>query len=186
MVDADPHNPGGEGSAPGGRLRLINLVVLQVVELNRQRSILLSALHYSSDLTKTNYSAFYTVFLEVYKLTQTLISDDLNKELNNWVIASTSGDTKISKSDLRRKGLELADKLVDELSELGLLQLFEEQVAPPFLFDFDLLDAKAKILSADTTTRLQVEKAIAQLPVPMPIPVAALVPPKSKKKKRDK
>ena len=119
MVDADPHNPGGEGSAPGGRLRLINLVVLQVVELNRQRSILLSALHYSSDLTKTNYSAFYTVFLEVYKLTQTLISDDLNKELNNWVIASTSGDTKISKSDLRRKGLELADKLVDELSELA-------------------------------------------------------------------
>lgn len=177
MVDADPQNSGGEGSSTGGRLHLINLVVLQVVELNRQRAILMSDLAYSSDLTKSSYSAFYRIFMEVYKLTDTLISEDLNKELGNWITATGTRESTATAAELRKRGLDLAEKLVDELSKLGLLQLFEEQVAPPFLFDFDLLAAKDIIASVEAEAKRKAAEAAA---APQPVgaePVVQQLPP---------
>lgn len=176
MVDADPHNPGGEGSSPGGRLHLINLVVMQVVELNRQRSILLADLAYSSDLTKSSYTTFYRIFMEVYKLTDTLISKELTKELGTWIAATSTREGPTPSAELRKRGVDLAEKLVDELSKLGLLQLFEEQVAPPFLFDFDLLAAKDIIAAVEAETKRKEELA-AQSPAAVATEPTAQLPP---------
>lgn len=190
MVDADPHSPGGEGSSPGGRLHLINLVVMQVVELNRQRSILLSDLAYSSDLTKSSYTNFYRVFMEVYKLTDTLISKDLTKELGTWIAATSTREGPTPSAELRKRGVELAEKLVDELSKLGLLQLFEEQVAPPFLFDFDLLAAKDIIAAVEAEEKrkaalvLEAQVAAPQEPVALPPPTPGRV--RIRKRKSDR
>jgi hypothetical protein len=177
----------GESGAQGG-LKLINLVISLVVELNRQRSLLIADLHYSSDLSKKTFSSFYSVFIEVYNLTSTLIPKELSVEISKWIADSSevgAGNNAVT----RKTGIALAEKVINSLGNLGLLQLFEEHVAPPFLFDFDLLAAKDKIAAADAADKLKAEQ-IANGPVPGPsiTPVAAGTVPsvRVRKRKRDR
>ena len=139
---------------------------MQVVELNRQRALLLSDLQYSSDFTKKTFSDFVAVFVEVFKLTSTMVSPELHHEIDGWVSRGTTGNnTPIT----RKAGLNLSEKLLDELTNLGLMQLFEEQVAPPFMLDFDLEERKEKV---------EAEKEAAKRALEEPVPA---VEPKKKK-----
>lgn len=143
----DHHVDQGSGNNSSGP-KLINLVISLVVELNHQRANLTAALHYSPDSSKQEFAQFYGVFLEAYKLTDSLISPELKKQIVDWVEVASIERTGTGAKD-RKMGLDLSGKLIDELTNLGLLQLFEEHVAPPFLFDFDLRMAKAIIANAD-------------------------------------
>jgi hypothetical protein len=137
-------NSGSESHQGGAQLQLINLLIMQVVELNRQRALLLTSLQYGGDVTKRAFSNFMSVFIEVFKLTSTMISEDLVKEVDTWIEAAASTTTP-NTATTRKEGIDLADKLLSELTRLGLLQLFEEQVAPPFMLDFDLEERKEKM-----------------------------------------
>jgi hypothetical protein len=113
--------------------------MVQITELSRQRSLLYSALQYSSDVTKADYQGFYSLFLQVYDLVSTVIKPELATEINSW---QKLGVETSNNKDLRMGGLELAKKLIDELRDLGLLQVFEDSVKPPFMFDFELEEYK--------------------------------------------
>jgi len=101
-----------------------------------------------------------------------MISPGLSKEINSWIETAASSETP-NTPETRRSGLALSDKLLDELTKLGLLQLFEEQVSPPFMLDFDLEERKERMSQAD---REKAEK----------IDLEGVQPPSDTKKKRCK
>lgn len=173
-------------SSPGaGRLRLINLVIMQTIELNRQRSLLLSELHYNTDVSKQSYTPFYSFFLEVYELTHALLPAELDTKIKKWINSMDRSQIKDNAMGIRKEGLDLAEELIKKLSDLGLLQMFEEQVAPPFIFDFDLLAAKDKIAAADAQAALEAQQAeeAAKLAAENPEPEEE---PAKKKKRRER
>lgn len=138
MPEGVQQQPRG-GGAGATRLQLVNVLMVQITELSRQRSLLYSALQYSSDVTKADYQGFYSLFLQVYDLVSTVIKPELATEINSW---QKLGVETSNNKDLRMGGLELAKKLIDELRDLGLLQVFEDSVKPPFMFDFELEEYK--------------------------------------------
>jgi len=138
MPEGTQQQPRG-GGAGATRLQLVNVLMVQITELSRQRSLLYSALQYSSDVTKADYQGFYSLFLQVYDLVSTVIKSELATEINSW---QKLGVETSNNKDLRMVGLELAKKLIDELRDLGLLQVFEDSVKPPFMFDFELEEYK--------------------------------------------
>ena len=161
----------GSGST---RLQLINVLLVQITELSRQRSLLLSALQFSTDVTKADYSGFYSLFLQVYDLVSTMIPEKLSKDIKDWQL---QGVAVVNNKDLRLKGLDLAEETIDALRDLGLLQVFEEPVKPPFMFDFELEEYKEIQLAKTKEAELKL------LNPPVLTPVATEEPPKKKKKR---
>jgi len=120
----------------GTPLNLHNLLIMDLVSLISARSKVLSELKFTSDTSRQNWSRFYALFMEVFDLTSTMLDEKLKEELNEWI----SSDVKTTKAAERLVGVDKAGKLIDYLTELGILKLFSEPVDPPFMLDFAGLD----------------------------------------------
>ena len=155
----DTESPGGSGPNHGSDLQLINLLVLQIGELIRQTSILTSSLQYNPDFGKTEFLTFYSIFLEVHYLTGSLVSAKLKTRIDTWVkqcsIGKPDGPT-------RRMGLSISTDLIEELRGLGLMQLFEEPVAPPFMQDFGLEEYEEELAKEELAKEELAKKELAK------------------------
>jgi hypothetical protein len=120
----------------GTPLNLHNLLIMDLVALISARSKVLSELKFTSDTSRQNWSRFYALFMEVFDLTSTMLDDKLKEELTEWI----SSDVKTTKASERLVGVDKAGKLIDYLTNLGILKLFSEPVDPPFMLDFAGLD----------------------------------------------
>jgi hypothetical protein len=128
----------------GSKFQLIQLLLLNTTELIRQHSLLTTALRYNSCFTKSEFTNFHSTFLEVYQLSKGMLPSTLVNKVEAWI---KEGSNKVN-ADTDKKGLKLADELIQALQGVGLLQLFEEPIAPPFMSDVELEEYEEKLVKA--------------------------------------
>lgn len=133
MDQASSNQTSFTGDIPTTGFNTFNYVKAQCFSLTRVTAKVEAHLQFVDGIHPTLYKTFYTTLSELFKLTKSIISEEMGNDINEWLYPKNRR-TQPTREDAIN-GVNIANKFLSELEERGLNKLMDEPPEPAFMLE---------------------------------------------------